>query len=175
MKRKPTILLATFVITMGLLLGTSTAQAATVILDDDDNVIRIENLPVFDETTEETIFYNVDFVYDTGTNVYGNPPVFDFTSPEDDETILLALEAVTDALNANNPTPLGAGPESTNDFFIGNTVEDGFVVALGGENIAGVWNQCDKTASLDDVECLAGVAILFPGDSFTYADFTVAD
>ncbi len=163
MKFKLTVLLATFVVTMGLLLGTSTAQAATVILGDDDNVIGIENLPVFNEITEETILYNVDFVYDTALNVYADG-VFDFP---DEVNVFLALEAVTDALNANNPRPQSAGPQSTNDFFIGNTVEDGFVVVVGGQIIAGVWDQCES-------KCLVGVGAFRPDRPFTYADFTVA-
>ncbi len=163
MKFKLTVLLATFVVTMGLLLGTSTAQVATVILDDDDNVIGIENLRVVTEIGEKTIFYNVDFVYDTALNVYATGK-FDFPFAADAAPVLLA---VTDALNANDPRPLGAGPQSTNDFFIGNKVEDGLVVTFGGEIIEGVWNQCQT-------RCLSGVAELPPNLPFTYADFTVA-
>ncbi len=134
MKFKLTVLLATFVVTMGLLLGTSTAQAATVILGDDDNVIGIENLPVFNEITEETILYNVDFVYDTALNVYATGE-FDFP---DRTMAILATLAVRDALNANEPIPLAAGPRSTSDFFIGNDVDRGIVVAAGSEIIEGV-------------------------------------
>jgi hypothetical protein len=140
--------------------------------DDNGNVIRITNLPVVNETTGDTIIYNVDFVYDTGNNVYGAPPVFDFPS---DETIFLALEAVMDALKAADPIPPAAGPQGTDQFFIGNKEDSGIITAVGGENFLGVWDQCDATAPLAGVECLAGVAVLFPGDSFTYADFTVAD
>ena len=180
MKFKRTVLLAMFVVALGLLLGANAAPAATVICENDpapcaegESVIRIENLPVVNESTAETEFYNVDFLYDTGTSVYGSDLVTDFPPPDGDETILLALEAVTEALNLVDPTPSAAGPKGTNQFFIGYKEEAGLLVALGGENIAGVWNQCDATESLDGVKCLLGVAILSPGDTFTYADFTL--
>ena len=69
---------------------------------------RIENLPVVDQTTGDTIIYNVSFVYDTAINVYGSDLNFPFTAPEDDETIFGALKAVTDVLNAEDPIPPGA-------------------------------------------------------------------
>jgi hypothetical protein len=167
MKLKLTVFLATFVVTMGLLLGASTAQETDVITDDGD-VIRIENLPVIDENTEETTFYNVDFVYDTAINVYATGE-FDFP---DDETIFFALEAVTDALNANDPIPLGAGPQGSDQFFIGNTLESRLVVAVGGEIFAGVWDQCNKEG--DNKGCLAGVTAMRDNSYFTWADFTEA-
>jgi hypothetical protein len=103
MKLKPTVLLATFVVTMGLLLGASTAQAATVITDVDGNVIRIENLEVLDISLNKTV-YNVDFVHDTATNVYGSGLDFDFPISAD---ALAADLAVRDALNAEDPVPPG--------------------------------------------------------------------
>jgi hypothetical protein len=168
MKLKLTVFLATFVVTMGLLLGASTAQETDVITDDGD-VIRIENLPVIDENTGEITYYNVDFVYDTAVNVYGS--IFDFDFP-DDETIFLALEAVTDALNLENPVPLGAGPQGSNQFFIGNTLESRIVVAVGGEIFAGVWDQCNKEGA--NKGCLAGVTAMRDNSYFTWADFTEA-
>jgi len=72
MKFKPTVLLATFVVALGLLLGASAAQAApNVIVDENGNVTRIENLPVLDEATGDTIIYNVGFVNAAVTDVYG--------------------------------------------------------------------------------------------------------
>jgi hypothetical protein len=168
MKFKLTVLLAAVVVATGLLLGTSTAQAVNVILDENDNVIRIENLPVIIEDTEEITYYNVDFVYDTAINVY---PLGDFDFP-DDETIFFAQEAVTDALNLYDPIPLGAGPQGSDQFFIGNKVEDGIVVSVGGQFIRGVWNQCKREGG--DKKCIAGVAIMLPTDLLTWADFTVA-
>jgi hypothetical protein len=78
---------------------------------------------------------------------------------------LAALEAVTDALNAEDPTPLGAGPQSSDQFFIGNLERLGRVLAVGGEIRAGVWNQCDT-------DCVFGVTLLWPTAPFTYTDFT---
>jgi len=76
MKFKPTVLLATFVVALGLLLGASAAQAApNVIVDENGNVTRIENLPVLDEATGDTIIYNVGFVNAAVTDVYGGGPL----------------------------------------------------------------------------------------------------
>ena len=160
MKRKLTVFLATIVVALGLLLGASTAQAADVITDDSGNVIRIENLEVTDENTKETTVYNVYFLYDTAVNVYESG--FDFP---DDETIILAREAVNIALNLSVPIPQRAGPQSDTQFFIGNKVEAGFVVALGGENIAGFWETCQK-GCISPLG-LGGVAVLDPGAPFT--------
>jgi len=46
MKLKPAVILATFVVALGLLLGTSAARATEVILDGDGNVLQILDLPV---------------------------------------------------------------------------------------------------------------------------------
>lgn len=76
MKLKPTILLVTFLVTMGLLLGASAAQAANVETDENGIVTRITNLPVIDETTEEPIIYNVEFRYESATTTIFNRTVF---------------------------------------------------------------------------------------------------
>jgi hypothetical protein len=150
--------------TVGVSFTVDTSSAPSVELDENGNVTRIENLPVVDETTGDTITYNVRFVYDTANNVYGSDLNFPFTPPEDDETIFLALEAVTDVLNAEDPIPPGASSQGTDQFFIGYE-EDGPVVAVGGENIAGVWDQCET-------DCIAGVALLNAySDLVTWADF----
>ena len=142
-----------------------TQSTAQVITDGDGNVTRIENLPVLDEDTEEPTIYNVDFVYDSAINVYATGE-FDFPERQD---ALLALEAVTDALNAEDTIPPGAGPQGADQFFIGNTEREGLVIALGGQNIEGVWGDCETG---EESDCLAGVAVLSPSDSLTYAKFT---
>jgi hypothetical protein len=128
-----------------------TAQAVTVILDG-NNVIRIENLPVTNQLEEVTV-YNVDFVFDSGIGVYGSN--FDFTFTQEEDAVL-ALKATMDALNANNPTPTGAGPVGTDQFFIGVEFDDTsqvpVIAALGGENILGLWDQCDT-------DCIGGAAV----------------
>ena len=64
MKLKPTVFLATFVVTLGLLLGASAAQAATVDLED-DTAVRINSLEV------DGTLYNVTFTAGTWPDVYG--------------------------------------------------------------------------------------------------------
>jgi hypothetical protein len=89
MKLKPTVLLATVVVTLGLMLvcvSVSTADAATIVRDpaDSSNAIRILGLE-FDGTV-----YNVDFFNKPGSDpdIYGFEPVFDFTADD-------ALKAVS--------------------------------------------------------------------------------
>jgi hypothetical protein len=144
------------------LLSTNAAQAAEVILQG-NNVIRIENLEVFDDQGGPML-YDVDFLFDTGLNVYGANLEFDF---HQEEQAFNALEQVMDALNANNPTPVGAGPNGTDQFFIGVEQDDGFIAAVGGENFAGLWDQCDR-------DCVVGTAVLAQSRAFTYADFKEA-
>jgi hypothetical protein len=170
MKFKQTVLLATFVVAMALLLGASTAQAA-VETDGSGNVTRITNLPVLDEITEEIIIYNVDFVYDTADNVYGEEPEYDFIQ---EENIYLALEAVNDALNAEDTVPPAAGPQGTDDFFIGYRLEDVVTIAAGGENIAGFWSLC-TTLCINVGDLQTGARAIGLSTSVTWADFTVAE
>jgi len=78
------------------------------------------------------------------------------------------LDAVTDALNAEDSIPPGASSEGTGQFFIGYIDIRGNIVAVGGERIAGgVWDQC-KT------DCTDGVASLWVLDEVTWADFQKA-
>ena len=155
--------LAAGFIAVSLLLGAGMAQATEVILEG-NRVIRIENLEVFDDQGGPTV-YDVDFVYDRGVDVYGSNFNFDFTQEED---ALSALIAVNNALNARSPRPTGAGPNGTQQYFIGVEVErEGFIAAVGGENIAGIWEQCQ-------LDCLAGTSVLKSTESATYADFSPA-
>jgi len=164
MKLKLTVLLATFVVTMGLLLGTSAAQAATVITDDDGNVTRIENLEVIVFPTERTI-WDVDFVDDTASGVYGTGFDFDFTIAAD---ALAAVAAVNNALTSHDSPVLGAGPQGSDQFFIGYLKFAAKVYAAGGENIiAGAWGDCEDG-------CLGGARVMTPNGSFTWAKFTEA-
>jgi hypothetical protein len=71
------VLLTTGALALALLLGANTVQAATVILDG-DNVLRIENLSVTDQSEEVTV-YNVDFLHDSALSVYGQNFLFDYT------------------------------------------------------------------------------------------------
>ena len=158
MKAQKLIVIVTIVCL--LLVASGNAEEATVILDDNNNVIRIENLEVLDIVGNDIHVYDVDFVYDTAFNVYGAGLDFDFSIAAD---ALSAFESVTNALNNNVPVPPGAGPSGT-EFFIGNVERASRVGALGGANIDGIWDHCQEG-------CIAGVAVLDPGDPFTYAKF----
>ena len=81
MKLKPTVIIATFVVALGLLLGTSAARATEVILDGGGNVIQILDLPVNNEGIPTV--YDVDFRYDTAEEVYGPDLEFDFPPPRE--------------------------------------------------------------------------------------------
>ena len=73
---------------MSFTVNTATVDPdVNVITDEDGNVTRIENLPVFDDLADATIIYNVDFVYGAATEVYGGNLEFDFPFPEQEETI----------------------------------------------------------------------------------------
>ncbi len=106
---------------MGLLLGTSAAQEATVIFENDTfKAIGIENLEI------EGTFYNVKFT-STGTvaaMVYGVfPGVFDFGLPT---TAAAAVDAVAFELNKAGATGVGAeGSEAVPFFWLGFESEKG--------------------------------------------------
>jgi hypothetical protein len=119
MKFKLTVILATFVVTMGLLLGTSAAQEVTVLVDaSGNNAYGILNLPVTTHSPDVTKYYDVTFRFEIGYVVYGNPPKdFDFIG----ETVFIAQQAVYDALNSV-PAVTTVGPEGDggqNTFLIG--------------------------------------------------------
>jgi hypothetical protein len=151
-------------IAVGLLLGAGMAWAQDVILDGND-VVRIENLQVFDDQGGPRL-YDVEFVYGEAIDLFGA----DFNNPYfmTEEDGFLALEAVTDALNANTPTPSGAGSRGTDQFFIPIEEEDGFMGAVGAEHFQSAWDQCER-------DCAVGVAVLRTRDPFTYAVFTPSD
>jgi hypothetical protein len=104
MKFKPTVIIATVVVTMGLLLGTSAAQAANVIFDPNDSTkaTGIEDLDI------GGTLYNVTFT-ETSTaavQVYGPfPGTFDFDTSQ---TAADAANAVNNALNINGAQTVGA-------------------------------------------------------------------
>ena len=156
--------LGTGAVVASLLFGAGIAQATEVTLDGNNNVIRIDNLEVFDDR-EGAMLYDVQFVFNTATNVYGSNYDFDF--PQEDNA-LFALEAVLNALNANNTRPQGAGPNGTEQFHIGVEFDDGFIATVAGENINGVWDQCRIN------DCALGTAIRAANKSFTYAKFSPA-
>jgi hypothetical protein len=151
----------------------SSAQGATVILDDSLNVIAIENLMVTNQL-EVTKAYNVNFVFASSDQILGvgndfNP---DFGQEED---AVLARQAAMTALNDNNPTPSGAGPQGTDQFFIGVEYDDSafpvvVVVSVGAEFfLSGQWDTC-ATGCIDIAG--VGIATILASEKATYADFT---
>ena len=157
--------LAAGAVAMGLFLGASTAQATTVILEG-NSVVRIEDLSVTNQFGDVTV-YDVDFLTTTALSLYGAGLV-----PQlQDEDAMLARISVTDALNTNTPIPTAAGPDNTDQFFIGAFKEETTMVAVGGEfesRNPDEWDWCR-------VDCLPfGVKVMLPEDVATYADFTVS-
>jgi hypothetical protein len=103
MKFKRTVLLAIFLVTMGLLLGLSAVQAADVKFDDPSDpkkATRILDLDI------DGTFYNVAFNLDANANeIYGEfPGNFFFTTASDAGT---ARDAVNAALNEANAESIG--------------------------------------------------------------------
>jgi hypothetical protein len=150
-----------------LLFGAGMAQAEQVILSG-NNVIRIENLEVFTDQGGPEL-YDVEFIYSTATNVYGSNLNFPFTQEEESAN---AMKQVLNALNANNPSPKGAGPNGTSQFWLGEDVDKktGFIGAWGGEYFANTdfWDQCER-------DCALGAGALGPLENATYLKFTPAD
>jgi hypothetical protein len=127
MKIKRAVILLTVIVAMGLLLGTSAAQAQPEVQTNaDGNVAHgILNLEV------EGVLYNVIFKYDSTIGVYGDPPAFDFTF--DAEAVAAAI-AVTDALN-NVPTVRVVGPPDGTVFPQFNIAFDEVPIEPFGETI----------------------------------------
>jgi hypothetical protein len=161
MKFKLTVLLATFVVTMGLLLGTSAAQEFTVQVDGSgNNAYGILNLPVFNLETQDTINYDVTFRFEPGGLVYPNPPAdFDFRG----ETVFSAIQAVVDALNSvpevTTVGPEGQGGTSTFRIPVVQVIGFDWFVNITGTYLSSDWAR-------------EGVDVTQPDENATYADFT---
>lgn len=149
---------------VGLALLATTAMAEEVVILDGDSVVRIEGLEVVDDFGEIQV-YDVEFISDTGADLYGSS--FDF--PEED-LALSAIISIQRALNENNPTPSTAGPKNTDRFYIPVEWENGLIGAVGAEYFGTTvgWDECE-------IDCPAGTAILKANDVFTYAKFRAAD
>jgi len=170
---KKLLALASGSIAIGLLLGTSMAQAEEVCLDG-DTVIGIKDLEV---TTNEfdTINIDVEFRYMTGFDIYGsdlnNMPFDPVTGEEDAGATSIAINNALDALN---PVPDFVGEPGQSAYFIGVEGEVelgvGLVGAWGAENLTGeFWDRCTEAN-----DCLLGVAVLGAEQSFVYADLARA-
>jgi len=138
MKFKLTVLLATFVVTMGLLLGASAAQAQVSL--EGDTATGIQNLDV------GGTLYNVAFLSTTATDLYGPAPnpIFDFPG---DSSAYDALESVNAALNASIAERVGPSSDEGSRFYnIGWQMRDDVSIdtKLGQFSLAWVeeiWSQ----------------------------------
>lgn len=151
----------------------SPSLATQVILDEDDrSVLQILDLaiPTFTE------LYNVEFVFTTAVLLYGEDLLFDL----DEEDAALALIAINDALNEDNPATR-AGPESTLPYAIAvDLTNEGPLAVLGGKYYP--LGQQDGLGNVDPMTWDAcrtpncapgGASLLDPNEYVTYASFTV--
>jgi hypothetical protein len=152
---------------VSLLLGTIAVQAADVILDNDDNVIRVNNLELNLDQDEFDGPYDAEFINGTGVDIFGSEDNFDFPLAEDHATAMLQL---TRALNDNIPVPKGATSAGSFQFFTPAIEYFNLWAAFGAEfKFGGEWGDCD-------IDCLpGGVAVLQPDDLATYVKFTPSD
>ena len=151
-----------------LLAGAGTATAAQVNVDDNGNVLSITNL--FLLLDEGTGFYNVNFVRDTGRNLYGTDlSGLPFSSASD---TVRALADVNAALNDEPAVPTGASTAGSEIFFTGalSTIDE--LVGQGSELYDnGTWGPCLVTSDCNDGG-VAGQRILDPDAIETYATFS---
>ena len=155
---------ATAVVVIGLLLVTSTAQAAKVTIVG-NTVTRIDDLVVYFDTGRNAV-YDVVFRYESGRSVYGqNLDDFPFSGENVEEDAFTALRAINGAINAENPIPSSAGVSGQDTFFIGAEEDDGFVAAVGSEYFGSAgWGPCEPP------NCIVGTAVLKADEQFVYAD-----
>lgn len=162
--------LAAGAVTMFLLAGAGTATAANVILDENDNVIRVTNLELNFDNDALDGFYNADFITGEGAGIYGfDPAEFDFFPAEENSAAIIQLN---NALNLADTVPVGAGSIGSDQYFV-PAIEYNFPIppidiwgAFGAENFGGLWDACESN-------CLSGIAALRPGDVNTFAKFSV--
>ncbi len=163
--------IATASMAIGLLLGTSMAQAEEVCLDD-DTVMGIKSLDVLTDT-HGPITIDVEFRYATGYEVYGSGlENFPFTGGNAEEDLFVVMAAINNTLGANNPVPGSAGKSGEDVYFIGAEEETaggaGLIAAVGSENLTGdFWDPCTQAN-----DCVVGAAILEADERFTYADLS---
>jgi hypothetical protein len=154
-----------------LLMGVPSAQAANVILDQNDYVIRVENLDLNFDNDALDGFYNVDFITGVGANIYGfDPAEFDFSPAEENAAAIIQLN---NALNLADTVPVGAGSIGS-DYYLIPAIEYNFPIppidiwgAFGAQNFGELWDACESN-------CLAGVTALRPDDEHTFAKFSPA-
>ncbi len=97
--RTRTVGMANVVVLLMFLVGVGAAQAETVIFE------GLNATEILDLQVGATV-YDVIFLDDTASNIYGTVPLFDFTTSEGAEA---AMEAVNAALN-REPDVMSVGP-----------------------------------------------------------------
>jgi len=159
MKLKQTVFLATFVVTMGLLLGASAAQAQTIVQLDDDTATGILYLEV------GSTLYNVAFRSISADELYGEEnPEFDFT---DSQSASAAVDAINLALNTDKqaryvgPADDEAFPAYNIGFGVNTEIPDNLRTDV-------------QTASYYEVWINNGALFKDSSSVTIYADFTVA-
>jgi hypothetical protein len=157
-----------------LLAGANTATAATVILDDSDNVIEVRNLELDLDVDENDGFYDVQFTTGLGADMYGfEPAEFDFFPGEE---VVGAVAQLNAALNAASTVPAGAGSVGSDTYYVPGIEIDypgdlfpTIWIASIGELLAGTWDLCETQ------NCLLGIGVVRAEDDIlTFARFTVA-
>jgi len=123
MKLKPTVFLATLVVTLGLLLGANAAPAANVKFEDPNNpnqATRIENFGI-DSELYTVVFTNTEIV---AADIYGAfPGTFDFTNSA----------AANEAANAVNIELNQAGAHTVGAVGLG--ASRGYRIGFGSEEV----------------------------------------
>ena len=146
-RSKRTSILAVATVALGLLLfGAARSWAqATQVIQQDGNVTRILNLLVITDQKEEV--WDVEFVYDTGYNVYGRALNFRW---ENEENATAALASVAFTLNGAFPVPEGASIVGTDTFFIGveEVNQSDLIGAVGSERFDEGWGRAERHRSV---------------------------
>ena len=151
-----------------VLLAFAGSASAAVFEVEDGNVIRILGLELeFDESSpQEDGLYNVEFVYDTGINQYGDPPEFDIIISEDAVTV---AAQIADAMTAEGGIT-GAGPNGDDIWYLPSI--EYFDAIYGSASIKkfgeDTWDTCRAEGAIN-AECLAGVSANQEDDVLTYA------
>ena len=159
MARLPAKLPSIFLVLSILIAPVTLAQSQVVQVN--GNALAILNLNFADET-EDPINVDVYFVNDTAYTVYGQSLNFPF----DPTDAGLILSTIVERLNDENPTPSSASAASTPQIFIAaeENRESGLIEAWGSDySPSGLaWFPCE-------INCSGGIALLNPGNKFTYA------
>jgi hypothetical protein len=124
-----------------LLLGTSPAQAQTVVQDPAGNATGILNLEVSGE------FYDVELVFGQGLELLGGPLEITW---KDEGNALVAVEAIASALVAESTPVTTVGPDTSNYYdipyvIIGSNAR----IVRGNADGSGGWTSGNAGESVD--------------------------